>query len=428
MRLLYIALSYLLLPFVLLGLAARAVREREYLKHWGERLGGGPDAEPGTLWLHAVSAGEVQAAAPLVALLLERWPQVPLVVTTTTPAGRARAETLYRGVALVRYLPLDLPHAVARFLDGSRPCIGILMETELWPSLYHAAAKRGIPLLIASARLSQRSLERWRHVAKFAAKTLEPVTIAAQGEADAERFRALGAEPSQVFVTGNLKLDLRLPAELAATGRALRELLGRERFVWVAGSTHEGEEQQLLEAHRRLRSDAPDALLILAPRHRPRFPRAAQLIRRAGLAGQSRTGLAAGAGLHPDTAVLLLDSQGELLIAYAAADVAFVGGSLVKVGGHNPLEAAAMSIPVLMGPRVASARDSVALLEAAGALRTVQNADELHERLEAYRRDGALRAREGAAGRAALLACRGVAQRLAAIAARLVETGGATGP
>jgi 3-deoxy-D-manno-octulosonic-acid transferase len=422
-RLLYIALAYLLAPFAVLHFLWRARLEPAYARHLPERLGFGPAAPAGAVWLHAVSAGEVQAAAPLAELLRARGPERALLITTTTPAGRARAEALFGGRATVRYLPIDLPGAVRRFLAGSSPALGILLETELWPTLYAAAAQRGVPLLVASARLSPQSLPRYARMGALLRDSLRGVTIAAQTEADAARFITLGAEPARVFVTGNLKNDLVIPADVAAAAAALRARLGVDRPVWVAGSTHEGEEEVLLEAHRRVRAQLPHALLVLAPRHRPRFARVASLLTAGGWPFAQRSGLADGASLARSTAVLLLDSLGELLLYFAAADVAFVGGSLMPVGGHNPLEPAALGRVVLMGPYVTSAADSVALLLSAGALHTVQSEAELVARLLEYLENPARREQAGSAGRAAVEQGRGAGERVTALAVRLLDSG-----
>jgi 3-deoxy-D-manno-octulosonic-acid transferase len=398
---LYICLGYLAAPLLLAHGLWRGIGAPGEWARLGERLGRCAGVVPGGIWVHAVSVGEVQAAAVLVRALRERHPTLPLLVTCGTATGRARAEALYAGVALVRYLPWDLPDAVARFLGRVRPRLGIVVETELWPNLYRAARRRGVPLLVASARLSARSVARYRPLRRLTRDALASVTVAAQTSADAARFVAIGAEPARVHVTGNLKFDFEVPSGAPEAGALERARLGTARPVWVAGSTHEGEEEQLLAAHAALRRLRPDALLVLAPRHPPRFAAAAALVARSGLAAVRRTD---GGPVRADTAVLVLDTLGELLTFYAAGDVA--------VGGHNLLEPAALGRCVLAGPHTANAGGSDALLEAAGGLVRVRDAATLATALAALLADPGERARRGRAGEAIVAANRGALARV----------------
>jgi 3-deoxy-D-manno-octulosonic-acid transferase len=416
MRILYICLGYCLAPFALALLAWRAVREGTGAGGLLERLGYGAPLPPGALWVHGASVGEVQAAAALIGALRARDPAAPVIVTSVTPAGRARAASLYAGQASVRYLPLDLPGAVQRFVGRANPAILIVLETEIWPTLYHACRRHGTPIVLASARLSARSARRYAWVRALTRAALAGVTVAAQSALDAERFAAIGVDPARLSVLGNLKFDVELPPQAAAAGERLRATLGSDRPVWVAGSTHEGEEAAVLAAHARLRARYPQALLVLAPRHPARFAHVAALLERAGSAWLTRS---SGAAVLPGTEVLLLDTLGELVAFYAASDLAFVGGSLVPVGGHNLLEPAALGRPVLTGPWNGNAAGVAQLLIGAGALHVVHDAGELAARLGEYLADDAARARDGGAGRAAVVANRGALSRLLALVAGL---------
>ena len=416
---LYICLGYLIAPLAFARELWRGFADRSHWRGLPERFGRGPRLAPNGLWVHAVSVGEVQAAVPLVRALQERYPELALTVTTSTATGRVRAEHLFAGRAAVCYLPYDLPHATARFLERSKPQLGVMLETELWPNLYRACARRGIPLVLASARVSARSVARYRRAGGLVSRTLATgVRVAAQTDVDAERFRELGADPAWIHVCGNLKFDFELPPGVLPDGAALREAFGSARPVWVAGSTHEGEEEILLEAHARLRARTDGALLVLVPRHPPRFEAVAGLLARRGVVFARRS---LAAPVRPETSVLLLDTLGELLLFYAAGDIAFVGGSLVPIGGHNLLEPAALGRPVLSGPHNENAPAVAALLIATGGLRVVTDAQELERWLETWFADPAAAERVGGKGRAAIAANRGALQRVLALIAPLVR-------
>lgn len=412
--LLYRAAMHVAVPAVAGAMLLCGLRDASYRRNFRERFGFGAAAPRPSIWIHAVSVGEVQAAAPLVQALLQRHPDLPLVLTCFTPTGAARARALFAGRALVRYLPFDLPGSVRRFLRRAQPRVGVVFETELWPELYRACAHRSVPLVIASARLSERSVARYRRLGALLRETLAHVQIAAQAGADAERFRALGAEPQSTQVTGNIKFDLELPPDIAERGRALRSEYAPARSVWVAGSTHEGEEELLLEAHARLRTREQNALLVLAPRHPQRFDAVAERLRAAGTSFVRRSRHAP-RELDAAVDVLLLDTLGELLAFYAAGDVAFVGGSLVPIGGHNLLEPAALGLPVLTGPHNFNAAELARRLIERGAARSVRDPHELADALAALLQDPAERERMGAAGREFVAGNRGALGRLLAL-------------
>ncbi len=423
MGVVYTVVAYLLAPILLLNWLLRGWRERGYWRHLGERAGFGRRLAPGALWLHAVSAGEVQASAPLVALLQRQRPSLPLVVTTATPAGRARALALFPA-ADVRYLPIDLPGAVARFFHRVRPSAGVIVETELWPHLYARAARTRVPVVVASARLSARSAARYAVLPGLTRRTLHGVSVAAQTELDAARFIAIGADPARTRVTGNLKFD-HVPRGTEAAQAWRSAFAGRP--VWVAGSTHPVEEDRVLAAHCLVRQSFPDALLVLVPRHPPRFAEVEAALVRDGIACAVRRGPGP---LPPlaDASVLLIATLGELECAYAAGDVAFVGGSLVPVGGHNLLEPALAGRPVLFGPSHATARAMADVILGAGGGAVVADEAALGAALLAYFRAPETREIAGNRARAAVAGSRGAAARTAALVEAVFDEAGLARP
>ena len=414
MRLLYLLAVYLAAPVISVTLAARGLRDRSYWRNFRERFGLGPFLAKSPIWVHAVSVGEVQAAAALIVALRDGYPETPLLVTTFTPTGAARARALFRGTAEVRFLPFDLPGSVRRFLDRARPRLAVIIETELWPNLYRQCRLRRIPLVIASARLSRRSTDRYRRLGALFKETVAGgIVVAAQGEGDAERFRALGAAAERTHITGNLKFDLALPPDIGERGKALREQYAPRRALWVAGSTHGGvEEEAVLAAQRSVGAARCAALLVLAPRHPSRFAEVASWLERQGIAFTRRSQSSAGDASRDEPSVLLLDTLGELIYFYAAADVAFVGGSLVPIGGHNLLEPAALGLPVLTGPNNSNGEDVARLLLDCGAAQIVRNGAELGSRVAALLSDHALRAEMGNRGRDAVDRNRGALEKL----------------
>ena len=380
-RVLYtIALTLGLVLYAPLALTRRLVR-RGHPLHLRQRFGYlGEDLPPEPrVWVHAVSVGEAVTAAPLVEALRRRWPTLSVVVTTVTPTGARIVADRLDGVATHRYFPLDLPGPVSRALDAVRPHFFIGMETELWPNFLAALARRRIPSMVANGRISDRSFRRYRWVTFVTRPMLESITVLGmQSQEDARRAIVLGAPPERVVVTGSMKTDAL--ADQPGARELWERLLGLapgER-IWVAGSTHRGEEQVVAEVLGRLRTDHPDLVLLLAPRHPERVPEVERLLGERGLASVRRSRLpTARAG----AAVIILDTVGELATLYQLAEVVFVGGSLVPTGGHNMLEPALRSKPVLFGPYTSNFRESAELLLEAGGARRVTDAAGLESAL-----------------------------------------------
>ena len=373
---LYQVLLYLIQPLIWLRLLLRSRKAPAYRKRWGERYGfcRGKVAPHGIL-LHSVSVGETLAAVPLVRALRHHYPDLPITVTTMTPTGSERVRSAFGDDVYHVYLPYDLPGSVNRFLTTVDPKLVIIMETELWPNLISQLYRRKIPLIIANARLSERSAAGYQKLGSFVKTMLRKITlIAAQNQEDGERFIALGLTRSHLHITGSLKFDISVTPELAAKAVALRRQWAAHRPVWIATSTHEGEEAIVLDTHKKLLAQFPQLLLILVPRHPERFAKAEQLTQEAGFKYTLRSSDAI-----PDaqTQVVIGDTMGELMLLYGIADLAFVGGSLVERGGHNPLEAAAHAIPVLMGPYTFNFKNICAKLDQAEGLITVTDSDSM---------------------------------------------------
>ncbi|MFK7885694.1 MAG: lipid IV(A) 3-deoxy-D-manno-octulosonic acid transferase [Gammaproteobacteria bacterium] len=376
MRFLYVLLSYLLTPVVLGFLLWRGARNRAYLERLPERFGFGQHmTQQPCVWVHAVSVGEIQAASALVRRILHDFPTLPVTVTTTTPTGAQRAWDLFGDQVQHRFAPYDLPGSVARFFDRVVPKVAIIIETELWPNLYNECGRRGVPLILASARISPLSVGKYRRfVSLFREALSHGIVIGAQSESDAERFRSLGANPARTFTTGNIKFDFELPLGTREKGLVLRETHGANRPVWIAASTHDDEEALVLDAFETILESAPDALLILVPRHPERFRGVGQLLAERGFNYVART---SNKTCDASTSVWLIDTLGELQAIYGAADVAFVGGSLVPVGGHNLLEPAALGVAVVTGKHLYNTEDIADMLVREGGVRVVEDSAEL---------------------------------------------------
>lgn len=418
LRGLYSAVLYLLTPVTVYHLIWRGFRFREYFQRWNERYASYPQpTRPVDVWLHAVSVGEVNAAIPVVEALRQRHPQLRWLVTTITPTGSSRVRALWGDEVQHVYIPYDLPGAVARFLRHFRPKLALVMETELWPNLLFGCRDAGVPAYILNARLSARSLRGYGVLAPLISRVARTLRrIGAQSANDGARFVALGALRENVVDTGNLKFDIAAPAGLDALVAEFRDHAGT-RLAWIAASTHEDEEAAVIAAHRRLRARWPDLLLLWAPRHPERFPRAVEQARAAGWRTATRRhDVWPGA----DTDVFVVDTLGELMAFYACADVAFVGGSLQAIGGHNLLEPAAVGTAMVTGPHLHNFSEISKRLKEAGALRIGADADAVAAELEALLDDPAQRDAMAAAGRALVEAGRGALEKtLAMIAADL---------
>ncbi|MBI5786873.1 MAG: lipid IV(A) 3-deoxy-D-manno-octulosonic acid transferase [Rhodocyclales bacterium] len=414
-RALYSILLVALLPWALLHLLWRSRRQPEYLRHWGERFGfAALRPQQPVIWIHAVSVGETRAAQPLVAALRQRYAGHRILFSHMTPTGRETSVALYGDSVDRVYLPYDTPWAIARFLTRFRPELGLIMETELWPNLVAACRARAIPLLLVNARLSERSARRYARWATLTRQTLRDLAaVAAQGEDDACRLREIGAP--EVAVLGNLKFDIEPPAAQLRVGEALRTALGGRR-MFLCASTREGEEALILDAWPK----ASDVLLAIVPRHPQRFDEVASLIAARGFTVQRRSAHEPPAAT---TQVWLGDSMGELFAWYAAADAAFVGGSLLDYGSQNLIEACAVGTPVLLGPSTFNFADAAREALAAGAAQQVSDAEELVREALALIGDAPRRAAMADFGRAFATRHRGATARTMALIERLVPAG-----
>ncbi len=352
MRIFYTVLFFISLPFILLRLIWRGFQAPAYWQRWPERFGNGLtlSQQQAVIWIHAVSVGEVEATRPLVKALQERFSNHHLLITTMTPTGSDRVKQLYGETVSHCYLPYDIPFAIQRFLARTQPQFGIIMETELWPNLLLCCQKNKIPLVLANARMSEKSATGYLRFAAFTKKVLNSLSIiAAQSEQDRQQFKRLGADIKTIHAIGNLKYEIALPVGIREEAQMMRDMWNKARPVWVAASTHEGEEELILNASRTIRARFPDLLVIIVPRHPERFDRVAALSQRSGFNTLRRSERRP---CRSDIDVLVVDSMGELPLFYSCCDVAFVGGSLVPVGGHNVLEPAALGRAILTGPHV----------------------------------------------------------------------------
>ncbi len=392
----------------------RAGYSRDLAQRFG-RLGEGLPPEP-RCWIHAVSVGESAAAVPLVEGMRRRWPELGIVMSTVTPTGARIVADRLATTAVHRYFPLDLPGPVGRALDAARPQFFIAIETELWPNFLRALARRRVPAMIANGRISDRSFRRYRLVRALMRRVLADVSVfAMQSEEDARRIVALGARPERVVVTGNLKSDL-VP-EAGANEHAWRERLGLQLTdrLWIAGSTHAGEEAAVLDAFLRARARHPGLALLLAPRHPERAGEVEELIRARGLAAVRRSRLP---GDRQPGAVVILDTVGELAQLYALAEVVFVGGSLVPIGGHNVLEPAMRGKPVLVGPHTSNFREGTELLRKSGGGLVVEDGAALERELGRLLDDRDLARRMGEAARDAFAGTQGAVSATLDLVAR----------
>jgi 3-deoxy-D-manno-octulosonic-acid transferase len=416
-RYLYIALLTMALPFILLRQWWRARHQPGAFARLGERIGRYPFKMEGAVWVHAVSVGEVIAAIPLIKALQAAYAGHPVVVTTMTTTGAARVKAAFGETVKHAYLPYDTPGAAHRFLAAIQPMLGVIMETEIWPNLLLACEQKSVPVCLVNARLSEKSAKGYARFGHLTRETLHRFAfIACAAESDAKRFIALGANPKRLSVSGNIKYDLVVSPNFIAEAIQWRDRGGKRSFVWVAASTHEGEETLILAAHQRLRAHYPDALLILVPRHPDRF--STVFAKAEAVFKTERRSLSA--QCHRDSAVYLGDTMGELLFFYAVADVAFVGGSLIPRGGHNILEPAALAKPIISGPHVFNFETIVADFIEAKALSFVNHTDDLAETLITFAGHAEQRQQQGERAFQLMEAKRGVLQRQLGLIKQLV--------
>ena len=392
-RAIYTLLLYILLPFTPIKLLLRGVKQREYWQNWGERFGFyncknslESHLQKPVIWLHCVSVGETRAAEPLVNALLKHYPQHQILLSNTTPTGRAASEALFGDTVRRVYLPYDIPYAVKRFLNHFAPVVGVLLETELWFNLMAECKKRELPLLLVNARMSQKSATGYRKIINLVSEGLGSLTaIAAQTEQDAARLCALGA--SNVSVLGNLKFDVLPPNNAIKHGAALRKLIGNDRPVFLAASTRanasECEEDLVLKAIKNL--DIPHLLTIIVPRHPQRFDEIAALLTKQGIVFERKSMLKK--SLSPTCTVLLGDTMGEMFSYYNACDVAFIGGSLLALGGQNLIEACAVAKPVLIGPYTYNFASATEQAIGQGVALRVQTSQDLAQQLQVLLND-----------------------------------------
>lgn len=420
----YCLATWAALPFVLGYFLWRALSEPGYARGWGERLGTGDPLDGSPIWVHAASVGEVILISPLVDALRERYPQTPLLITTMTPTGREQARSRFGADVHYRYIPLDTLDATRRFFRKVRPRIGVVAETELWPNLVAAADRAGVPLVLVNASLSARSARRYQNrclavamrfmLARFA-------VIGASTERYADRFESLGAAPDAVHVTGNLKYDMPEMQATESAGAVLRdEWLAGHRPVWVAASTHAGEERRLVEAYDNVLETHGNTLLVIAPRHPQRFDAVARELASSGyrVARRSR-----GEPVTPAVDIVLADTLGEVPVFYAAADVVFVGGSLLPgVGGHNVIEAAALGRPLCVGPHIEDWQDVIDMLAAVDAAAVCTDTPALARQVVTWLSDPALLARVGQAAAEVAATHRGAVARSQDLIENLLNT------
>jgi 3-deoxy-D-manno-octulosonic-acid transferase len=412
MRRFYTLIFFLLLPFVLLRLWWRGRANPGYRLRWRERFAYLPALKTGGIWVHAVSVGETLAAVPLIKSLQQRYPALPITVTTTTPTGSERVRAAFGDSVQHVYGPYDLPWLVSRFLGAVQPRLCLIMETELWPNLLAGCQQAKVPVVLINARLSKRSARGYGKVAALTRGMLMQLSlIAAQERSDARRFARLGMASERLVVTGSIKTDVVVTEAQRELGAVLRAQLEagatRQRYVVIAASTHAGEDELVLDAFAQLRNSRPDAALILVPRHPERFDAVAQLVEQRGWVTARRSRRDANA----ETDVLVGDSMGELMGLYAAADVAFVGGSLVATGGHNLLEPAALGLPIVQGPHTFNFAALTRRFRRAGAVVEVANSDELAACWQRWS-DAAAREKHGQQSLVELVKLRGSLERV----------------
>ena len=408
MRTLYTLLLYLFLPAILVRLLVRGFRNSDYWRRWGERFGRIRIDSPVGLWVHAVSVGEVRVAAPLIHALLSGATH-KIIVTTMTPTGSDEVKRLFGDSVTHRYAPYDYPGSINRFLNAVQPEAVIIMETEIWPNIITKCHARAIPVLFANLRLSEKSFRKYKKVSGLMGSVLEKVSrFAVQSSLDSRHLLELGALPEAIQVTGSIKFEVRIPASFNEVAQVLRRDWGQERPVWIAGSTHEGEDEMVLNVFRRLKENHADLILLLVPRHPERFAVVTRLARKSGFQTACRSELRRDL---ESADIYIGDTMGDLTLLYAASDIALVGGSMIPHGGHNVLEPCALGIPVIFGPHMFNFREIGRLTLERGAGVQVTSEQELQDAVNRYLGDPNLRFKTGEAGRSLIKENRGAVQK-----------------
>lgn len=362
-------------------LASRGIKAPAYFRRWRERFGIFPNPQfKKSILIHAVSVGEVNAAIPLIKALMEKYQDYDFVITTVTPTGSDRVQQIFGNSVFHLYLPYDLAGAVKRFLRKINPEIAIVLETEIWPNLFRFCKKRDIPIVVANARLSETSLKGYKWVQSLATMAVNNTKfVAAQTKTDAQRMIRLGCDVDKIYVVGSLKFDIIIEDEIIEKGKEIQKHCSPNHLIWIAASTHQEDEEELLDAYDYLKKKYPKLLLIIVPRHPERF----QVTTQACIQKGFNTQLRSVCGLYDINAdVFIVDTMGEMLEFYAASDIAFVGGSIANIGGHNVLEAAVFKLPVLVGPNTHNFAEITQLLHDCGGSRLVKNADDIIDSMQ----------------------------------------------
>jgi len=378
---LYSIATFLLTPVVLFRLASRGIKAPAYFRRWKERFGVFPSPNfKKSILIHAVSVGEVNAAIPLIKALMETYKEHDFVITTVTPTGSDRVQQIFGNSVFHLYLPYDLSGAVKRFLRKIKPDLAVVMETEIWPNLFRFCKKRNIPIVVANARLSELSLKGYKWVQSLATMAVNNTKfVAAQTQTDADRMIRLGCDADKIYVVGSLKFDIIIEQDILEKGQAIHKHVAQNHLIWIAASTHQEDELELLEAYTYLKKKHPSLLLIIVPRHPERFQVTAQACIQKGFNTQLRSKC----GLYDiDADIFIVDTMGEMLEFYAASDIAFVGGSIANIGGHNVLEAAVFKLPVLVGPNTHNFAEITQLLHNCGGSYLVKNSDDIIRHME----------------------------------------------
>ncbi|KEQ19486.1 lipid IV(A) 3-deoxy-D-manno-octulosonic acid transferase [Endozoicomonas numazuensis] len=424
-RILYSILLYMAIPAVLIKLVLRARKSPAYRLRWGERFGfiqKLPQDKP-VIWIHSVSVGEAIASAPMVKALMGHYPNHQFVITTMTPTGSERVRKIYGDSVYHVYCPYDLPDVQNRFLNRIHPQMALMMETELWPNTIAACKARNIPVVIVNARLSEKSSRGYAKLGSLTRKMMQNIhQVACQNENDGERFRQLGLPNEHLTITGSVKFDLSVDDEINKSAALLKSSwesgLGHKAQILIAASTHDGEDKPVLDAFKTILKKRPDTLLLLVPRHPERFNSVFELSKSQGL---NTIRHSQATETSPDTQVIIGDTMGELMKLYATSDIAFVGGSLIKNGGHNMLEPAALGVPVLSGPSVYNFTDISQQLEDAGGMRTIQNSEQLAAAVTELLADDAARKKMGSQAQAFVEGNKGALQKLLKLVTETID-------